>query len=88
MRFFALLDLQNATLAFFLGLAALVVLYVAFRGYGPSAGEGHSAEPEQYPEGIRIGHGPLPPILLFVYVGFALWALAYVIVVGIMGPPF
>ncbi len=87
MRFFQVLDLQIVFLAIFFGLAALLILYVAFSGH-VRASKKREPEPEEYPDGIRAGHNPIPPLLIFVYVGFALWALGYVIVVGILGRPF
>jgi hypothetical protein len=86
MRFFPLLDIQYVTLAFFMGLGGLIAIWLAFRGHRRE-GEGQVEEGE-YPDGIRIGRGPLPPLLVLVYAGFLLWALAYAIKVGIMGPSF
>jgi hypothetical protein len=30
----------------------------------------------------------LPPILIFLYVAFIVWAIGYVVVIGIKGGPF
>jgi len=86
MRFFPLLDIQYVVLAFFMGLGGLVAIWLAFRGH-PRRGEGEVEEGE-YPEGIKIGKGRIPPLLILVYAGFCLWALGYAIKVGILGPPF
>lgn len=87
MRFFPMLDIQYVVLALFMGLGALLVLWISFRGYG-----GHEEEREEklehYPEGIRAGRGPIPALLLLVYVGFLIWALGYALKVGVWGPPF
>jgi len=89
MRFFPLLDLQYVMLLIFLGLIALVLIYVAFRTYDflpRKRGEGE--ETEEYPGGIQASNKPIPLILIFLYAGLAIWAVAYVVVIGIRGNPF
>lgn len=87
MRLFSSLDLQYVILAFFMGLGALLVLWIAF-----GSNEGHRGEKapdlELYPDGIHIGRGTVPTLLLVIYVGFVIWALAYVWKVGVNGPAF
>jgi NADH:ubiquinone oxidoreductase subunit 3 (subunit A) len=89
MRFFPLLDFQYAMLLIFLGLIALVLIYVAFRTYDflpPKKEKGE--EVEEYPGGIQASNKPIPLILIFLYAGLAIWAVAYVVVIGIRGNPF
>jgi uncharacterized membrane protein len=88
MRYFPILDLQYVVLLVFLGIAALVLLYVAFGGTTYDRREEDEGKMEEYPEGIRAARHPVPPILVFVYVGFAIWAVAYVLMTGVSGPPF
>jgi len=89
MRFFPLFDFQLVVLLSFLGLIALLVLYIALTGLAlpPRVRKGHP-EPEQFPDGIQASRGPVPLILIFVYVGFLVWALIYVIIMGIRSEPF
>jgi len=53
-------------------------------GAVPSA-DGENALPEpvppihDYPEGISEAHGPVPLIVTLIIVGFALWAVGYVV---------
>jgi hypothetical protein len=76
-------------LLFFLGLAALALICVAFSGYGSRRErEEDSEEPEEYPEGIQVGKGPIPSLMVFVYVAFIIWAVGYVLVIGILKGPF
>ena len=84
MRFFPLLDFQYAMLLIFLGLIALVLIYVAFRTYDflPSKRE-EGEKVGEYPGGIRASNNPIPLILIFLYAGLAIWAVAYVVVIGI-----
>jgi hypothetical protein len=86
MRYFALLDFQTVMLLTFLGTIAFVLLYVGFAAR-VSSKKGEGGE-EDFPEGIKIGKGPIPRILIFVYAGFIAWALTYVIMMGIRGEPF
>lgn len=83
MRYFILLDFQHMVLALFLGLLALLLVFVAWRGY-PRRGE----EAPLTEEELFSSHGsspPLPPLLVLVYVGAILWLLAYAVVQGIFG---
>jgi len=89
MRFFPLLDFQYAILLIFLGLIALVLIYVAFSSYDflpPRRGE--AEEVEDYPGEIQTSNKPVPLILIFLYAGLAIWAVVYVLVIGIKGVPF
>ena len=89
MRYFSLLDFQTVVLLTFLGLAVFVLLYIAFGGSvyrtGPKEKE---REKEEYPGGIEVGKRPIPSLLVFIYVAFVVWALVYVIVIGLRGGPF
>ena len=89
MRFFPLLDFQYAMLLIFLGLIALVLIYVAFSTYDFLPRKGDEGEKvEEYPGGIQASNQPIPLILIFLYSGLAIWAVAYVVVIGIRGSPF
>lgn len=90
MPFFPLIPFQEVALAFFLGLVAFILLYVAWGSYpsGPHDGFG---EDLKKPEGRELNEvpkgadNPLPPFLVIVYVGVAVWALAYFIFIGLRG---
>jgi hypothetical protein len=43
---------------------------------------------EEFPEGLQIEKNPVPPILVFIYTAFFIWAVIYMIVEGIKGGPF
>lgn len=89
MRFFDLLDLQNLVLAIFLGLVAVVLVYLGFQSYAFSR-RTRDAEKieEEFPGGIEVQNHPIPPFLIFVMIGFLLWAVAYVVLYGLRGEPF
>ena len=83
MRLFSLLDFQYFVLAFFLGLISVSLIYLAFRGV-----QREMEEPRvetEYPEGIKVTRHPTPSLLIFVYVGFVVWAFVYTIFIGIFG---
>ena len=88
MRLFSLLDFQTVILLSFLGLIGLLLLWIAFRSPGFQGRHGRKEVTEDYPDGIRAGNGAIPPLLVFVYVAFLIWAIAYVVVIGTRGAPF
>ena len=89
MRLFALLDFQYVVLLVFLGLMAFVLIYLAFAGYDLLPGKkGRRDELEEYPSGIQAQNNPTPLLLILLYIGLAIWGVAYVIVIGIRGTNF
>ena len=89
MRFFPVFDFQMVVLLTFLGLAALILLYVALASSRCSKQEKENEEEvEEYPDGIKAAKRPFPPILIFVYIAFVVWAAIYVVFIGIKGSPF
>jgi succinate dehydrogenase/fumarate reductase cytochrome b subunit len=81
MPFFPLISLQDMALAFFLGLVTFILLYVAWASYPP--GDLNKPEVRELQEVPEAADNPLPPFLVFVYVGVAVWALAYFILIGL-----
>lgn len=89
MRYFGLLDFQYVILLVFLGLTALLLLYLAFGSHVFTREKKEKPqELEDYPDGIQVRNKAIPPILIFIYVGFVIWAIAYVILIGARGVPF
>jgi hypothetical protein len=86
MRYFDLLDFQYVVLALFIGIAVTILLYVAF-GWS-AASLKRKKVPEEFAEGLQIEKNPVPPILIFIYTAFFIWALVFMIVEGIKGGPF
>lgn len=86
MRFFSLLDFRYYVLAIFLGLITALVLYLSFRRTSEE-GEDERSDLIEFPEGLSSARHPIPPILLFTYIGFVIWAIIYVIFFGILGKP-
>jgi Na+/H+ antiporter NhaC len=76
-------------LAIFLGLVSLILVYLAF---GSHAHRGKEIEEEQAARDILFGQdaekNPIAPILIFVYVGVLVFAVAYLILIGIKGSAF
>jgi multisubunit Na+/H+ antiporter MnhB subunit len=89
MQYFPLVDLQHWMLAIFLGLVSLILVYLAF-GSHPSREKG--LEGERTERDLLFGEetekNPMAPILIFVYVGVIVFAVAYLILIGLRGGPF
>jgi len=89
MQYFPLVDLQHWLLAIFLGLVSLILIYLAF---GSHASREKAVEGERAERDILFGEetekNPLAPILIFVYVGVIVFAVAYLILIGIRGNAF
>jgi hypothetical protein len=90
MRFFFLLDYQHWLLAVFLGLVLTILIYLAFRSYGYSMerSDERAGQEFNYPDGIKGKNFATPPFILFLYFGFIVWMICYVIFVGISGTAF
>ena len=89
MRFFFLQDYQHWLLATFLGLVLAIFVYLAFRSYGYSRerGDKRGEEEVDYPDGLKGRNFPVPPLILFLCLGFVVWAVCYVIFIGIFHGP-
>jgi len=86
LRFFSLLDFRYYVLAICLGLTTVLVLYLSFRRTSEE-GKDDRSDLIEFPEGLSSARHPIPSILLFVYIGFVIWAIIYVIFFGILGKP-
>jgi hypothetical protein len=88
MRFFALLDFHHLVLGFFLGLAGALIVYLSFR-YRATGNPHREGEPiDLPPTSNQTGNNPVPPILVFVYVGVLLSILLYVVFFIMSGKAF
>jgi hypothetical protein len=87
MPYFPLTTFQEMVLAFFLGLGAFVLLYLAWGSYPKAHPEGREKEPKERDAGgpgvPPAADNPVPPFLLLVYIGLTVWILAYLIIVGL-----
>jgi hypothetical protein len=75
-------------LAFFLGLGAFVLLYLAWGSYPEDHPEGMEKEMEREPTRDldhipQAADNPIPPFLLLLYAGLTVWILAYLIIIGL-----
>ncbi len=88
MRFFYLEDYQHWLMAVFLGLVLAILVYLGFTAYSDSwARAEQKAKPEHlYPDGIKGRNSLTPTFILFIYLGFLIWAILYVLFVGTKGP--
>ncbi len=95
MRFFWILDFQHEVLAAMLGLGAAIIIYLVFRSYYFVRGRAIQERADEtkdekfdYPDEIHGVDHPTPPHLIFVIFGFFVWAIFYVLIVGIYGNSF
>jgi hypothetical protein len=88
MRLFALLDAQHLILGIFLGLVCAILIYLGFQSAGFSKLRKEGEERESgYPDGLEIENHPVPPLLLFLFLGFVVWFILYVIFFGLERGP-
>ncbi len=93
MQFFPLVDFQDWVLAIFMGLISLVLVYLAFGSHTRTRARIPTKEAEGDGEpDLLLGHGeeknPVAPLLIFIYVGVIVFALGYLIVIGLKGGAF
>ncbi len=89
MRFFTVLDFQTVVLLIFLSLVVTILLYIAFgSAYSIRGKKGPEGKLEEYPEGLRVAGNPIPPLITFVLIACAIWAVVYLVVIGLRGGPF
>jgi len=86
LRFFALLDFRYYVLAVFLGLITVLIIYISFKRT-PAEEEEDRGDFMELPEEPSVAQHPIPPILLFIYIGVVIWSILYVIFWGILGEP-
>jgi hypothetical protein len=88
MRLFILLDAQHLLLGIFLGLICAILVYLGFRS-ARFAGPREQREEREtgYPDGIEIENHPPSPLLLFIFFGFVVWLILYVIFFGLKAGP-
>jgi hypothetical protein len=88
MRLFALLDTQHLILGIFLGLVCAILIYLGFRSARFTQPRKQGEERESgYPDGLEIENHALPPLLLFLFLGFVAWFIFYVIFFGMLRGP-
>ncbi len=91
MRFFDMLNTQHLILGIFFGLIASLLVYIVFGGFYYAADEkeggGEPGEDFSHEEDVRPKRRPLPSVVLFLFIGFVVWLVCYVIFQGLKGGP-
>ncbi len=89
MRFYPLLDFQYVVAAILAALGVLGMILLFFRTYHQGERrEEENQDTENYPEGLKAAHNPIPPIILVLMVALVAWVFHYVYHIGIRGPAF
>jgi hypothetical protein len=83
MQYFSLLSFQHWALALFLGLGLVMLLYIGWAAIPQRKEEDEGPEEGEYGE-----KNPIAPMLVFIFIGAVLWALFYMIVIGLRGGSF
>ncbi len=87
MRFFFLQDYQHWLLSVLLGVLLAILVYLGFSSYwfATRRADEKAQEAINYPDGIVGKNFPTTPLVLFLYIAFVIWAIIYVIFIGLMG---
>ncbi len=93
MQYFPLLNFQHMVLAWCLGIGFVILLYIALCSYKRSRREANKEEIDRFARGNLVeAHDPegggIAPVLIFIYLGVIIWAISYVLIVGINGGAF
>lgn len=87
MRLFTILDVQHLILGVFLGTICAILIYLGFRSELFSKNHKQKERQKGYPDGLEIENHPLPPLLIFLILGFIGWFIFYVIFFGLQRGP-
>jgi hypothetical protein len=87
MRLFSLLGTQHLILGIFLGSVCSILIYLGFRSAGIAKPRKQRKRESGYPDGLQIENHSLPPLLIFLLLGFVAWLIFYVIFFGLEGKP-
>ena len=88
MRYFELLNLQQFVLYLFPAWAFILVFAVglAFTHFRTKESENKLSQIiEKYPGGIEGRNAPFPLVLYMTIAGTVLWALAYILLIALLG---
>jgi hypothetical protein len=88
MRYFELLNLQHFVLYLFPALATIVIFAAGLGFYylrRRDSAERETRIIEEFPGGIQGRNAPFPLALLLIIIGTVIWALAYILFIGILG---
>lgn len=88
MRYFDLLNFQHVTLYLFPAVAAILVFAVGLGFYylrRADSTERETAIVEEFPGGIQGRNAPFPLVVILIIAGTVVWALAYIVAIGLLG---
>jgi hypothetical protein len=88
MRFFTLLGIQHFIMYLFPALTFIGLFIVGLGFYYIRRKDSQERETriiEQYPGGIEGRNAPFPLVLYLLVAGTIIWALAYIILIGVLG---
>jgi hypothetical protein len=88
MRYFDLLNLQHFILYILPAAVSIIVFAVGLGFYyvrRPDSSERENQIIEEYPGGIQGRNAPFPMVVTLIIAGTVVWAVAYILLIGILG---
>jgi len=88
MRYFQLLGIQHFFMYLFPALATVVLFIIGLGYYYIRRKDSEERETriiERFPGGIQGRNAPFPLFLILILAGTIIWALAYIILIGVLG---
>lgn len=82
---YELLQTQYIILAIFGGVVLVTFLYIAINTFRIVRQKKEIEHLDQFPEGIKECHNPIPLFLIILYLAYFLWAIIYVGAIAIWG---
>lgn len=82
---YELLQTQYIILAVFGGVILVTFLYIAINTFRTIKQKHEKEHVDEFPEGLKEGHKPIPLFLIILYIAYFLWAIIYVGAVAIWG---
>jgi hypothetical protein len=88
MRYFDLLNIQHFVLYLFPALATILLVAIGF-GFSHLRREDSAKREtriiEEFPGGIQGRNAPFPFVLMLIIAGTVIWAIAYILGIGLLG---
>ena len=88
MRYFQLLGIQHFVMYLFPALASIVLFIIGLGFYCFRRKDSEARKTriiEEFPCGIQGRNAPFPLIVYLTIAGTIIWALAYIILIGVLG---
>ncbi len=82
---YELLQNQYIILAIFGGVVLVTFLYITINTFRIIKEKNETDHINEFPEGVKEGHKPIPLFLIILYIAYFFWAIIYVGAIAIWG---